>query len=193
MRIRGLVRMPTPTTIHIKYVDPDGAYFESFWDAVNIGIGAASLAQNVSEGSYGWAALDVVGLAVDVTAIAVPGLPGFAGTSIKAIRGARRANQVDNATDAANSIDAGRAANGGTGAKGSLRDRLGDRPPGMQNAQAHHDLPQAKRFQDQWKRVGLDINDPAYGRWVSGGPQGKHQKWSRAFNDAWRGFFRKVS
>ncbi len=175
----------------LKYVDPDGAYFESFWDAVNIGIGAASLAQNVSEGSYGWAALDVVGLAVDVTAIAVPGLPGFAGTSIKAIRGARRANQVDNATDAANSIDAGRAANGGTGAKGSLRDRLGDRPPGMQNAQAHHDLPQAKRFQDQWKRVGLDINDPAYGRWVSGGPQGKHQKWSRAFNDAWRGFFEK--
>ena len=169
----------------LKYVDPDGTYVESFWDAANIVIGAASLAQNVSEGSYGWAALDVVGLAVDVTAIVVPGLPGFAGTSIKAIRGARTANQADNVTDAA------RAANGGTGAKGLLRDRLGDPPPGMKNPQAHHDLPQAKRFQDQWKRVGLDINDPAYGRWVSGGPQGNHQKWSHAFNKEWDTFFKK--
>ena len=174
----------------LKYVDPNGAYIESFWDAINIGIGAASLAQNVSEGSYGWAALDVFGLAVDVTAVIVPGVPGGAGTLIKAIRGTRAINQVENATDVAKTIDAGRAASSGTGAKGSLRNRLGEKPPGMRNAQAHHDLPQAKEFQAHWKRVGLDINDPAYGRWVSGSPQGRHQNWSHAFNKSWREFFR---
>ncbi|MYG15720.1 MAG: hypothetical protein F4207_04730 [Gemmatimonadetes bacterium] len=48
-----------------------------------------------------------------------------------------------------------------------------------------------RRFREHWERAGLDINDPAYGRWVSGSPQGRHQNWSRAFNDAWRGFFDK--
>ncbi|MYG14999.1 MAG: hypothetical protein F4207_01040, partial [Gemmatimonadetes bacterium] len=175
----------------LKYVDPDGAYFESFWDVANIGIGLVSLAQNVSEGSYGWAALDVVGLAVDAGATIVPGLPGGAGTLIKSIRGARAVNQADNATDVANTIDAGRSASSGTGAKGTLRDRLGDPPPGMENAQAHHDLPQARRFRKHWERAGLDINNPSYGRWVSGSPQGNHQKWSRAFNEEWDDFFKQ--
>ena len=94
----------------LKYVDPDGAYVESLWDVVNIGIGLASLAQNVHEGSYGWAALDAVGLAVDVGAAIVPGLPGGAGTLIKTIRGARAANQIDNAGDVVRSATArGRA------------------------------------------------------------------------------------
>ena len=173
----------------LKYVDPDGRAFETVWDVANIGIGLVSLAQNVSEGSYGWAALDVVGLAVDAGATIVPGLPGGAGTLIKSIRGVRAVNQADNATDVANTIDAGRAASGGPGAKGTLRDRLGDPPPGMQNAQAHHDLPQARRFREHWERAGLDINDPAYGRWVSGSPPGNHQKWSHAFNKEWDRFF----
>ena len=174
----------------LKYVDPDGRVVESVWDAFNIGIGVASLAQSVSEGSYGWAALDVVGLVVDVAATITPGVPGGAGTAIKAIRGVRA---VDNAGDAANTIDTGRTASRGTGSKGTLRDRLGDPPSWMKNAHAHHDLPQAKRFQDHWKRVGLDINDPAYGRWVQGGPQGSHQSWSRAFNEEWRSFFKQNS
>ena len=172
----------------LKYVDPDGRAVETVWDAVNIGIGVASLAENVRQGSYGWAALDVVGLAVDVGAAIVPGLPGGAGTLIKTIRGARG---VDNAGDASNTIEAGRAARSGTGTKGKLRDRLGDPPPWMKNAQAHHDLPQAKEFQPHWKRAGLDINDPAYGRWVQGSPQGSHQNWSHAFNKEWRAFFKK--
>jgi hypothetical protein len=57
------------------------------------------------------------------------------------------------------------------------------------NPQAHHDLPQAPDLQKQWKRVGLDNNDPKYGRWVEGGSQGDHQKWSYAFNQEWRNFF----
>ena len=37
--------------------------------------------------------------------------------------------------------------------------------------------------------AGLDINDPAYGRWVQGSPQGKHQNWSHSFNKEWDEFF----
>ena len=88
----------------LKYVDPDGAVVESVWDVVNIGIGVASLAQNVSDGSYGWAAFDVVGLAVDVAATVVPGVPGGAGTLIKAIRGTRTVNQAENAGDVAKEV-----------------------------------------------------------------------------------------
>ena len=85
----------------LKYVDPDGQAAETVWDVVNIGIGVASLAQNIREGSYGWAALDAVGLAVDVAATVVPGVPGGAGTIIKAIRGAGSADQGADAADAA--------------------------------------------------------------------------------------------
>ena len=94
----------------LKYVDPDGRAAETFWDVVNIGIGAASLAQNIREGSYGWAALDAVGLVVDVAATITPGVPGGAGTLIKVIRGTRAADQGADAADAArNAMQRGRA------------------------------------------------------------------------------------
>lgn len=64
---------------------------------------------------------------------------------------------------------------------------MGDRPAGMRNAQAHHDLPKA--FRDKFQKVGLDIDDPAYGRWVEGTPPGRQQNWSPAFNKAWEDFF----
>jgi len=84
---------------------------------------------------------------------------------------------------------------GGTGQpsprapRGGLRARMGDPPSGMIRPQAHHDLPQADRFRPHWSRAGLDIDDPAFGRWVEGGPVGDHQKWSKAFNDEWDAFF----
>lgn len=73
--------------------------------------------------------------------------------------------------------------------KRGLRARMGDPPSGMIKPQAHHDLPQADRFQPHWNRAGLDIDDPAFGRWVEGGPVGDHQKWSKTFNDEWDAFF----
>lgn len=75
-----------------------------------------------------------------------------------------------------------------TGAQG---DRLGPKPPHLKKPQAHHDLPQAERFQKHWNRLGIDIDDPAYGRWVEGGPNGNHQKWSYEFNKEWDKFFEK--
>ena len=72
---------------------------------------------------------------------------------------------------------------------GGLRARMGNPPSGMIKPQAHHDLPQAERFRPHWDRVGLDIDDPAFGRWVEGGPVGDHQKWSAEFNREWDKFF----
>lgn len=47
-------------------------------------MGVASLGSNLASGNYGGAAVDAVGLVVDATATAVPGVPGGAGTAIKA-------------------------------------------------------------------------------------------------------------
>lgn len=59
----------------------------------------------------------------------------------------------------------------------------------MTKPESHHDLPQ--EFRDEFSARGLDIEDPAYGRWVEGGPGGGHQRWSREFNKEWREFFRR--
>jgi len=74
---------------------------------------------------------------------------------------------------------------------GSLRDRMGQPPANMKNPQAHHDLPQAQRFQKHWDRNELDIEDPTHGRWVEGGPEGDHQKWNYEFNKQWDDFFQE--
>ena len=73
---------------------------------------------------------------------------------------------------------------GPRGGRLSLRKRMeAEGPPPFPGAQAHHDLPQALR--DRFEAVGLDIHDPAYGRWVGDG----HQKWSREFGRKWRELF----
>lgn len=66
--------------------DPTGAWVETAWDATSLGLGVLSFAHNLSEGNYGAATLDAVGIAVDAVATAVPLLPGGAGAGIKAIR-----------------------------------------------------------------------------------------------------------
>jgi hypothetical protein len=70
---------------------------------------------------------------------------------------------------------------------GPLRTRMGDPPAGMRKPQAHHDLSQ--KFRDRFERAGLDIDDPAHGRWVEGSPVGRHQNWSPEFNREWERFF----
>ncbi|MCG5510088.1 RHS repeat-associated core domain-containing protein, partial [Ectothiorhodospira lacustris] len=66
--------------------DPSGLWVETAWDVANIGIGAASLAGNVSSGNWGWAALDTVGLVYDTAATAVPFLPAGASAGLKSLR-----------------------------------------------------------------------------------------------------------
>lgn len=75
--------------------------------------------------------------------------------------------------------------------RGGLRTAMGNPPRGLANSQAHHDLPWD--FRDWFAREGrgLNVNDPAFGRWVSGSPPGGHQAWSDAFNREWRSFINR--
>ena len=75
----------------IKYVDPDGRAVETPWDAFNVALGATSLVANVLSGNLGGAAVDALGIAVDVTAFAAPGVPGGAASGIRAARLAENA------------------------------------------------------------------------------------------------------
>ncbi|MFM7161860.1 MAG: hypothetical protein ACKO3P_16020, partial [Planctomycetaceae bacterium] len=34
----------------------------------------------------------------------------------------------------------------------------------------------------------VNVNDPAFGRWVDGTPPGKHQQWTPAFRAEWDSF-----
>ena len=53
----------------MNYSDPTGHYWETAWDIANIGWGAYSLKQNISDGKYGAATIDGIGLVVDVVAV----------------------------------------------------------------------------------------------------------------------------
>lgn len=72
----------------LNNTDPTGAIIETGWDAFNVGIGAVSLAANISSGNVVGAIVDAAGLVYDITATAVPGLPAGASTLIKAGRAA---------------------------------------------------------------------------------------------------------
>jgi hypothetical protein len=67
----------------VNYSDPTGEIVETAWDVVSLGIGVLSLAHNLEEGNYGAAVLDVLGIAVDAVAVAVPLVPGGAGAALK--------------------------------------------------------------------------------------------------------------
>jgi RHS repeat-associated protein len=93
----------------LNFTDPTGHWLESAWDAFNVGLGIVSLADNLSQGNYGWAAVDAVGIAVDTAALILPVVPGGVGTIIKAARGVDTAvdaiqtvNRASNAAQAAN-------------------------------------------------------------------------------------------
>ena len=75
----------------INLVDPSGNYMDLAIEATSIGIGIASFFDNIADGNYGAAAVDVGGVAVDLVAAGIPGVPGAAGIGIKATREAGKA------------------------------------------------------------------------------------------------------
>ncbi len=75
--------------------------------------------------------------------------------------------------------------------RGGLRAAMGHPPAGLPNPQAHHDLPWTLRDWFAGEGRGLNVNDPAFGRWVSGTPPGSHQRWTPAFEAEWRGFIQR--
>lgn len=69
-----------------KYVDPDGRFAETAWDVFNVALGTASFLSNISEGNYGSAALDAVGVVIDSAAAITPIAFGGVGTLINSRR-----------------------------------------------------------------------------------------------------------
>ena len=59
-------------------------------------------------------------------------------------------------------------------------------PPGMENAQVHHDLPWAFREWFAGPGRGLNVNEPQFGRWVGGTQPGPHQDWTGEYESEWR-------
>jgi len=74
-----------------KYRDPDGEYLDLAIEVVSISIGTASFVNNLSNGDYGGATLDALGVIADVALAVVPGVPGGVGLGIKAGREAAEA------------------------------------------------------------------------------------------------------
>lgn len=70
----------------VLYNDPKGHLAETPWDGFNVALGGASLAYNISNEDWGWAAVDAIGLGYDLFATAVPFLPAGASAGLKAYR-----------------------------------------------------------------------------------------------------------
>ena len=88
-----------------KYIDPNGKYAESVWDAFNIALGFNSLVDNIRAGNWSGAALDGVGLALDGAATAIPVIPAGAASGIKAYRAGEAAKTAAiGAESAANAL-----------------------------------------------------------------------------------------
>lgn len=66
----------------VNGVDSTGTAVETSWDVFNVALGVGSAAFNAGTGNYVGAAIDVLGIAYDVDATVVPGLPGGASTAI---------------------------------------------------------------------------------------------------------------
>jgi RHS repeat-associated protein len=79
-----------------KFVDPDGEFLETAWDAFNISLGVISLKRNLSQGSYLDAAIDAGGIIIDSAAAIAPFVPGGVGLAIKATRVGKGTTQIVN-------------------------------------------------------------------------------------------------
>ena len=91
----------------IKLVDPNGEAFtpETVWDIINVVMGAASFAGNISSGNYIGAGIDAIGLLYDAAATAIPGLPAGASSSIGAIRLVKSTNQLYKTIEKVNKLN----------------------------------------------------------------------------------------
>ena len=89
--VQGFNRYAYANNNPYKYTDPDGRIAETVWDAANVAMGVASMGNNISNGNYGAATIDALGVIVDGAATMAPVVPGGAGTAIKAVRTATEA------------------------------------------------------------------------------------------------------
>ena len=85
----------------INRIDKDGRIWETVWDAASLSLGINSFWKNISEGSYGAAAIDGAGVVIDAIAAAVPFIPGGAGAVINSVRATDKISDVAKSTNRA--------------------------------------------------------------------------------------------
>ena len=88
----------------VKYIDKEGKIFETVWDVANVMVGVYSFSDNISQGNFGAAFVDGVGILADAIATALPILPGGAGAAIQSARLADKATDAVNAADKTNDV-----------------------------------------------------------------------------------------
>jgi RHS repeat-associated protein len=72
----------------MNFTDPTGLWIESGWDAVSLGMGLWSLANNIKKGDTLGIVVDSVGIVADTLALLTP-VPGGAGAAIKSYNTAK--------------------------------------------------------------------------------------------------------
>lgn len=164
----------------IKYVDPNGKWVETAWDVANIGMDIASLKSNVSAGNVGGAIVDGLGLALDVGATLLPGIPGGAGTVIKASRTADKVSGLGKSGKAINQVI--------TATKSTYRQALQKSTGKLgKGYEAHHTLPQKHR--EKFEELGINIDEPGNVVWRKAEV---HRAKTAEHTNAWDEFFRNT-
>ncbi|MFT4623760.1 MAG: YD repeat-containing protein [Myxococcota bacterium] len=93
--------------------DRNGYLIETAFDFASLIVGYGSYRENVAQGSYGWAALDAAGMAIDAAAVLAPGVPGGAGIALKAVNKGADLYRTANGADAMHDVQKLAEAGGG--------------------------------------------------------------------------------
>ncbi|MFP2959101.1 polymorphic toxin-type HINT domain-containing protein [Myxococcus sp. 1LA] len=83
----------------VSNVDPSGEALETLWDAASLGVGLATIAMWDENTSKLDKTLDVVGVALDGVAVALPFIPGGASMGLKALRAGNKVADALNGAD----------------------------------------------------------------------------------------------
>ena len=162
----------------IKYKDPDGRVYESFWDAAWIAWDGASYLYNKIAGNDQEAAMDAACLTADGLLLLAPGVPAVAGP---ARANAKLAPKVAEATPKV----AKAAEKVVTATRNTYRKVLmkvtGKNGIGYE---AHHTLPQA--YRDKFEKLGINIDDPEYVVWRKAE---NHRAGNTKHNAMWKEYF----
>ena len=162
----------------IKYVDPDGRIYESFWDAAWIAWDGASFLYNTIAGNAQEAAMDAASFTADGAALLVPGMPAVAGP---ARTSAKLAPKIAEATPkVAKAMEKVITATKNT-YRQVLQKFTGKLGKGYE---AHHTLPQKHR--NRFEKLGINIDDPEHVVWRKS--EG-HRAKSAEHTKAWDEFF----
>ena len=160
----------------VKNIDPNGKWVEIAWDVANIGMDIASLKSNVSAGNVGGAIVDGLGLALDVGATLLPGIPGGAGTVIKASRTADKVSGLGKSGKAINQVI--------TATKSTYRQALQKSTGKLgKGYDAHHTLPQ--KYRKEFEKLGINIDEPGNVVWRS---KENHRQNSNQLTKEWDDF-----